>query len=82
MPLNPVTLGPEIVTKIKEVKALTPAQEADAIDTWTKVAEAIIAHFIANGVISTTVAPGILLTTPDTINGATTGPGTGTGTMS
>ena len=41
---------------------------------------AIVAHITANGVISvsTTVALGIVVATPDTLTGTTTGTGTGT----
>jgi len=75
MPLSPSDLADEIVSE--RATQLGPADDAViALKDATAIATAVINHLIANGLI--TVAIGIGVTTPDTINGATITPGTGT----
>lgn len=59
---------------VDEMPDPTPDQEAAYSRVAEKIADAVDA-FVKTGTV--TVSPGILVTTPDTINGATTGPGTG-----
>ena len=86
MALNATNMGTEIKDAIKAGGYLLPdvdgGDEASVEALWQTIAEAIITHFSNNADISTTVAAGIVLTTPDTINGTTTAPGSGTGTIS
>lgn len=64
-----------------EIKAAVLATEFGVddpmLDTiWDAIAGAVVTHIQANAVV--TVAAGQTVLTPDTINGTTTTPGTGT----
>jgi hypothetical protein len=75
MPLSISTLKQAILDE-RASRFGPPDDAGKAGDDAEAIATAVISHFIANGLI--TVAPGIGVTTPDTINGATITPGTGT----
>jgi len=61
------------VIKTELLSALNEASASElSNDDWA----GLMADIIANAILSATVNPGISLTTPDTINGATTGAGT------
>lgn len=90
MAMNKDTLGAAIWTALKATQTYSPAltvpQDAAGLLVWTKVADEIIKHVIANAVVS----PGSMAITPANIvaplgGGPCTGTGTvttGTGTVS
>jgi hypothetical protein len=75
MPLSIPTLKQDILDE-RASRFGPPEDAGKAGDDAEAIATAVINHFIAMGLV--TVAPGIGVTTPDTINGATISPGTGT----
>jgi len=80
MALNGPALGAAIKAQLLADGNAIDSPEMAAV--WDSIGTAVVAYLVTNTVVATTVAPGIVLTTPDTINGATTGPGIGTGTIS
>ena len=91
MPLTPTTALEATIDAAIDAAftAEAAAIESDAANAdgaammKTMVKDAVVAainHIIANGLITTTVAPGIAVTTP-VGPGATAAPGSGTGTI-
>ncbi len=75
MPLNKAGLE-------QELKAIFEAEGNDAASVAADMATAID-NYVKTATVTTTVAPGILVqVVPATGTGATTGPGSGTGTLS
>lgn len=79
MAMNGATLGTAIKDIIKSNGYLLPdaegGDESDVEAIWQLIATEIINHIVANGVITTPA--GVVVATPDTINGTTTAPGIG-----
>lgn len=79
MALNGDALG----TAIKNaINGLSASEKEDLETVWQTIGGALVSYITSNAEVATTVASGIPLTTPDNINGATTGTGTGEGTIS
>ena len=90
MPLSAAkpTLQQQIIAAYKKVKAAGSVDGADPdkiIEDLGKDITEAIHSYVLQAVVSTTVAPGIAVTTAGTAvaqSGATAGPGTGTGALS
>lgn len=78
MALNGDLLGAEIVTAMDNVLASDPeASESQRASLWAAIGNAIVAHIIANAVVTTNVA--VVSVSGVTVGAAASGPGTGTG---
>jgi len=75
--------GDDLGTAIKNaINGLSASEKEDLETVWQTIGGALVSYITSNAEVTTTVASGIPLTTPDNINGATTGTGTGEGTIS